>query len=888
MVEEQPPSSILEELQQKPWQYDWKRPILSSSGNDSNEEEGVTTTSSGGGGMIPIDCKSIRLTSGEIQSILELINNNDCDDDANGNGNGKATTSSKMRKKKQTKDLHWDVDDDDDDGDDKGKAIQTGPPQGIQRSINNEKVNDQNCHERQYMLTVTLFASESSVQLFKMLQEKNLIKGGITTTTAAATSTTLHPNSSNNGNDHKTLDIHEILPADTIQIEIIQDSFQLPPSMAENFNNDNNNNSEQQQQQEEAEMGLSYYECKDDDDDDFISSDNNNNNTKPINIMKKTLQWPTSALIGLNNDEAVEDLFHPVEKFVKQVTHSAQTALHLLPFFTQHQRQDNLHTTTTTNNNNNTLNETRNDQEMETLQQKANSLRKRTGLKSVAFCRCPIKTTAINNNTNIATMNDDMMHHHIDMDEAQEILDKMAFGSALFSSAMNPSIPHDHNCHHHHHHLESHNESPSQQSQSELILSCLTNDGQLHLFDILDVLTKAIKKKNTTASSSTSSTTTTNNKSNKTNNILRVMKDKDENDEFMNEFESFLFGQEILSKLKHDILPLSHPIATIPLSVVSSHTDGIGNVNESSQDEINIDRNKNTASIDHNISSKVSYFDISFLNSNIEMSTVENQTIHNHATNCIAVDDYIAVSGWGVRLHHHSHDLTNNNPNSPIQSERTHERNSKTHQYGGFIAFISLKYFSEVRILFVPFIPKIISPVSWNYMKLLVVMGDKHDQSLAIRTDSSSYIPYKSHRYMNGQHHGVYATNTTSIDRFIKKFSILELSLDGQIENKHGRSEIDEHPLSVTSLSTDPAQLLYYSFHGSMVSLKRYEMTCLEEDDTFNDSNRRFTHIVCVNNKCQHVQIQLPSGYLESTSRNKLLCLCDNVSFLFDCFSVPN
>jgi len=183
------------------------------------------------------------------------------------------------------------------------------------------------------------------------------------------------------------------------------------------------------------------------------------------------------------------------------------------------------------------------------------------------------------------------------------------------------------------------------EEDTEIILCCLTNRGQIHVFSLSTLLQE-------------------NNKAT-----------------FSSSFASFVFGSDLHTRINDSMLPLSQPMTTLPLLspqlVTSSNPDTLQDV----------------------------------INGLIEPCTVQYKTAKNVPTLCCNAFEYVAIGGQGVRWI--------KNPNKVgFFGKRWKETE------GGFVTFVSLQYYSEIRTIYLPFAPTEMYPALWNGMNFLVILGD--------------------------------------------------------------------------------------------------------------------------------------------------------------------
>jgi len=321
--------------------------------------------------------------------------------------------------------------------------------------------------------------------------------------------------------------------------------------------------------------------------------------------------------------------------------------------------------------------------------------KRRVGVTGVALCR--------------------QLHHgseqHLQIEDVMDVLDRMTLGIGL---DLNPDL------------LATRIETDTggdkhDRGPDELLLSCLCNDGKVQVFSILDLLQR--RKEST------------------------IEKDSPE-DPFLSSFESLILGDTLKSTMEKTMLPLSKPMSTIDLSVMSIK----GKVRSSNDkikvipDNERIQHNEQAApdpqfvrieELRQEINEYRPHLDLSLLDANIELGTMHDRTMNNTPVLCACAHGFIAVAGNGIRKRRQVRYLpTDIDGTRPIWSDYTLP--------GGFITLISTSHLVETRTIFLPFPPKMIYPIDWNSIDLIIVLGHDEGECVAIRTDASSYVSARS------------------------------------------------------------------------------------------------------------------------------------------------
>jgi hypothetical protein len=163
-----------------PWQFEWKRPRLAKSvavEHDSRLK-----------GMVSIDCKSARLTPAEACSIIDHIRQKS------------VSCHNKTPIEKQDGDVNKEHD--------RMKWEDLESSSDEEDGFDTHKYDNSKSQEDDYVLTITILASEMSVKLFESLQDHDLSKSG-------------------GANEH--------LIADSIYLEVTKNSTKIGDSNNEDF-----------------------------------------------------------------------------------------------------------------------------------------------------------------------------------------------------------------------------------------------------------------------------------------------------------------------------------------------------------------------------------------------------------------------------------------------------------------------------------------------------------------------------------------------------------------------------------------------------------------------------------------------------------------------------
>lgn len=232
-------------------------------------------------------------------------------------------------------------------------------------------------------------------------------------------------------------------------------------------------------------------------------------------------------------------------------------------------------------------------------------------------------------------------------------------------------------------------QSDLQASTPELLLACLCSDGHIHVYSpwkLLQLSESSAKKSKV-----------------------------DDRDAFANGMSSFLLGDYIFQQLQSSIWPLSQPEASVKLTVPLPKP-GQQSKREDKNDADNSE-SSSSPSDKEGEASGLSLWDRSVWDPQVDPFTAIYRTADNVPTHCISAFEYVAIAGRGRRA-------------------QARAAKSKQSAQGGFVTLLSLQHFAEIRTLFLPFVPKTVSPFAWGGMQFLFVIGDQ-GVAVAIRIDIS-------------------------------------------------------------------------------------------------------------------------------------------------------
>lgn len=377
----------------------------------------------------------------------------------------------------------------------------------------------------------------------------------------------------------------------------------------------------------------------------------------------------------------------------------------------------------------------------------------------------------------ISRLTQQSSEQEVDMDEVFGLMDRLGlgFGIDVDPDLLIPNI------------LSDYTDSRScDEEEEKLVLSCLCNDGRVHVFSLVDlILSRSIEWKEEGGNRST-------------------------NHSFLNGFESFIFGNYIKASLDEHILPLTNPITTINLSVNNHGVKQVINQQASDDLEESNDLSKNKENehfreviikVEQQIENYRPRVDFSSFDANIEFSTLPDQTVNNTPFLCSSAFEYVVIGGMG-------------NPKISSTSLKRGRQSHRNRLKGGFVSFISTRYLSEARTVYLPFYPKIISPVIWKSVQLVIVIGQRIDQCVAIRVDSSSRLLH--HNYSKDSTAECSAMNQHFT--FLKKFCPVYISFYALNEIESSKT----FPICISTASDDVPSIIICTIAKGDIVLQRF------------------------------------------------------------------
>lgn len=161
--------------------------------------------------------------------------------------------------------------------------------------------------------------------------------------------------------------------------------------------------------------------------------------------------------------------------------------------------------------------------------------------------------------------------------------------------------------------------------------------------------------------------------------------------------------------------------------------------------------------------------------------------------------------------------------------------------------------------MFLPFVPKTITPILWKSMKMIVILGGQASQCVAIRTDSSSYVLSTSNiRRANDSVSDATIAGSTPKHQleFIKKFTPVRI----QFDNLDADLVPLACPISVTCMPARPTNILLCMTLEGNLCLQNFQLDSLQfnRHDSDGMSVGQFSHNVSITAQretCQFLNI---------------------------------
>ena len=242
--------------------------------------------------------------------------------------------------------------------------------------------------------------------------------------------------------------------------------------------------------------------------------------------------------------------------------------------------------------------------------------------------------------------------------------------------------------------------SPQQQPEhTDLVLVCLTATGKVHIYSPWALLLKKPVERGVAI-----------------------------DDEVEDSMASLLLGDQLLATIQTSMLPLCRPLQTLRLSIPFLKT--------------NKERKEEQATTMIISEQKaISVWDSAVWDSMLDKSSLPFQTQQNVPTECVAVGEYLCIAGRGRRLrlnrqrHRRRYSDSSWSSHQSVTSTASEQAPPQADN-GGFVTFVALANYSQVRTVYIPFVPCRISPMSWGGMTFCLVLGAS--RALLIRADHSA------------------------------------------------------------------------------------------------------------------------------------------------------
>jgi len=286
---------------------------------------------------------------------------------------------------------------------------------------------------------------------------------------------------------------------------------------------------------------------------------------------------------------------------------------------------------------------------------------------------------------------------------------------------------------------------PSEGKEELLMLCVIQNDGTLHWYNVLKLLLHD----------------------------ARVKEQQEKNVE--DNFASFFLGSVLFPMIQNRIVPLSQPVATVRLSLITPESRREQQQEEATKEMYTSGKKRRERHY------RPPLFHLDLVDASIEPTSSTRRTYGNRITCRVATREYLVIGGCGTRQN--PGQKKEKNQNSADPAERSN---------AGWVTFLFLRTennFAEAKSMYLPFAPKSLHFVTWEGMDLLVVtnlrprMRDVFRRALAIRMDTGlSPVPcngpsptgltqYSSFAEMldqeqSSQHSPVFDTSSVRIRRF--------------------------------------------------------------------------------------------------------------------------
>ena len=243
-----------------------------------------------------------------------------------------------------------------------------------------------------------------------------------------------------------------------------------------------------------------------------------------------------------------------------------------------------------------------------------------------------------------------------------------------------------------------------------LSMCVVTCDGHVHFFYALRVLLSGTSNTRNTAANAGESKN---------------------NMDLSHSFEALMFGSKLFAKVNTNVLPLSHPHASVKLSLIECSTSVRGDDNHDQGSDCRDMKSSDPFSrrVDHNADVEIGinednqnahWSSLGLFDASIDPASIHVRTLRRSNTltgSCMTSDTnnaYLAICGKGVRRIVHRGD--NGNQQSA----------SRRQVLGGFVTFVSLRHYTESRTIYLPFAPTSIQPVYWSGMHFVALLGEKN------------------------------------------------------------------------------------------------------------------------------------------------------------------
>jgi len=369
---------------------------------------------------------------------------------------------------------------------------------------------------------------------------------------------------------------------------------------------------------------------------------------------------------------------------------------------------------------------------------------------------------------------------------------------------------------------------------TELLLSCLTTDGQIYFYKPMLFLA-AVEHKNI--------------------------------DMGMGLANLFLGGM-LHQQIQESMVPLSQPIATTSLSVPLKRRKARPDSNSDQSLFTRLfSQVKDAPTKDH-------VWDASIWDANVEPSTTMYSTVENQAFRVESVFEYLAVLGKGQRIRRSTEGRrprkvesmsTLSYDDTDRADDDEHETEKEGTFIGGFITFVSMTHFAEKRTVYLPFAPKAIYPVVWGDMSFAIVLENSGTKTLAIRVDSSQHYLVPCGGVPMSRKMSTRGTDAPTMCPIIR-FHLIPVLLP--VEDQLSLTSVQTMAVS-TMMATPPSIAVMFSSRQGPevdVAMTLHSLDCVDLADGFSSQKDMLSVVIRTKERNGHsaqIPVQIPGLALQ-------------------------